>query len=148
MASMELIARRATGVIVAARHPHAHAGGACTSSSYHEILPDACLSRPGGGDFLAEDGVRLAQDIELFAVDLRPDVRTAKARAGERLAVDHARRAGPAPCRPARTSSLNSIAHRLDDGAQSQIFSGRPPTLWWDLITLVPSTPKLSITSG
>ena len=70
-----------------------------------------------------------------------------EARARGTAAARRTRRRARAPCRPARTSSLNSC--RSGSTSLNRIRSGRPPTLWWLLITCDgPMTDTLSITSG
>jgi hypothetical protein len=78
--------------------------------------------------------------------DLAEDAH-AEARARERVAVDHLGRQAELHA-DARTSSLNSS--RSGSTSFSFMCSGRPPTLWWLLMTcaLPVLLPADSITSG
>ena len=143
MPSVEVTARSANDVIVGAAVAH-HAHGA-HRQQHREGLPDVVVEA-GAADFLDEDVVGEAQDVELLARDL---ARAADGEAGpgERMAADEG--PGRPSSRPsARTSSLNSSR----SGSTSFMFmrAGRPPTLWCDLMVTEgpPVNDTLSITSG
>src|SRR5690606_2023163 len=109
----------------------------------HGELPDVAV-QTGVRELLACDGVRLTEDVQAVAGDGADDA-DAEPRAGERLPPhDLGRQASCSPS--ARTSSLN----RLRSGSTSLNWrsSGRPPTLWCDLMLAAPVPPPDSTTSG
>ena len=115
-------------VLVGAAVAH-HADGA-HRQQHGEGLPDrvveaaACGSRRGRSRRPGAGREPLAGDLAQAA--------DGEAGAGEGVAPDEARRAGPARGRAARTSSLKSS--RSGSTSLSFMRSGRPPTLWWLLI--------------
>ena len=131
--------RVAVGAAVALDADRADVG-----EQHHRELPDVAVEA-GAGELLAGDRVGLAQDVEALAGDLADDP-DAEAGAGERAGATRSRPAGRAARRPARTSSLNSV--RSGSTSSNSRSSGRPPTLWWDLMLEVPAPPPDSTTSG
>ena len=120
-----------------------HPDRADVGQQHHRALPDVAV-QPGPGQLLADDGVGLAQDVEPLLVT-SPTMRIASPGPGKgwRQTIS-AGRPSSSPTR--RTSSLNSVAQRLDELELRS--SGSPPTLWWHLMLAVPVPPPDSTTSG
>ena len=91
-------------------------------------LPDVAV-QPGAGELLAGDRVRLAQRLEPVVGDLADDP---DPRPGPGNGCRHTISAG----RPARSTSRTSSLNRVRNGStrENSRSSGRPPTLWWDLM--------------
>jgi hypothetical protein len=107
----------------------AHDADGLHRQQHGEGLPDLVVEA-GLADFVEIDGVGLAQDVELLARDLAGQ---RMARPGPGNGWRPTKLSGSPSSRPsARTSSLNNSR----SGSTSFMFmrSGRPPTLWCDLI--------------
>ena len=114
-----------------------HVGQGC------EVLVDlaveTCVS-----DFLAVNSICILYDLNLLSGHFADDTDT-QSGAGERLTEYQV-------LRDTKLQSyltdliLEQVAQRLDDLLEIYIV-GRPPTLWWDLMTAASPEP-LSITSG
>ena len=116
----------------------AHDAHAAHRREHGEALPELPVE-PGPLDLLDDHGVGPAQDLEALGRDRADDAhREARAGNGWRQTISSGR---PSSSPITRTSSLN----RLRSGSTSSncMSSGRPPTLWWDLIlaaSLVPDS--------
>lgn len=120
-----------------------HTHGVHVGEQHDRALPDVAI-QTGLRQFLTGDRVGVAQNVESFLRDLADDA-DAEARAGNgwRQTISSGR---PSSVPIARTSSLNS--ERSGSINSNLRSSGRPPTLWWDLMFEAPSPPPDSTTSG
>ena len=124
---------------VAVRALVAHHADRADVGEHGERLPDLPL-QPGGGDLLAHDGVGLLQQRDLARGVTSPMIRTPSPGPGNgwRHTISSGR---PSSCAEPAHLVLEQVAQRLDQLA-GVMSSGRPPTLWWLLITAaVPSAP-------
>ena len=123
----------------------AHDAHGLNRQKHREGLPDSVVET-GGSEFLNEDHVGAAQHVELIWVT-SPGTRMASPGPGKgwrpTILVDR-----PNSRPGTRTSCLNSSR----SGSTSARFmrSGRPPTLWWDLMVTdgPPEKETGSMTSG
>ena len=124
----------------------AHDADGLHRQQHGEGLPDRVVEA-GLADLVEIDRVGLAQDVELLARD-PAGAADGEARARETGGGRRSCSGRPSSRPSARTSSLNSSR----SGSTSFMFmrSGRPPTLWCDLIVTdgPPVKETLSITSG
>ena len=119
------------------------ADGADVGEQDHRALPDVAV-RPAAVSSSRAMASACTEEVEAVLGDLADDPDT-EAGAGERLALDHRLRQAQLLADPPDLV-LEEVAERLDQGNSRS--SGRPPTLWWDLMLAVPVPPPDSTTSG